>query len=196
MATLGKRIQSLREKSTLTKVEFGKIAGVSGVTVGKWEQGKIIPRDNKIELLAKHFGLTFEELRVGSIQENDESNIIHVPLIDETGEKVDTRCLDRRLLPGGVSKSLVLIQVSGDSMESLFPDRSLALIDKLDTNIKDGKVYALQNKQFILIRKLSYTSGGVRQQTLNDGYRDELLTFQEMDRIKVLGRVVASYRTH
>lgn len=196
METVGFRLRQLREKHGLNKVEFGEVAGVSGVAVGKWEAGERSPRDDKLRSIAKHFGVSFEDLRVGTSVDREKKEVIQVRLLNEMGEEVGSRWLDKRNLPLGSSHSLALCSVSGDAMEDLFPEQSMVLVDLTDTHIKDGKIYVLKNKQYILIRKLSYTSVGVRQQTLNPSYQDELLTFQEMERMTVMGRVIASLRIH
>jgi DNA-binding transcriptional regulator YiaG len=51
----GPMVRKLRARLGLTQVEFAKLAGVSGLTVSKWEtaKGRITPRRRTLEALAK-----------------------------------------------------------------------------------------------------------------------------------------------
>ena len=50
--TIGKNIRRIRSKAGLTQEEFGKIAGVSGMAVSQWENGRAVPRMGAVERIA------------------------------------------------------------------------------------------------------------------------------------------------
>ena len=50
--TIGENIRRIRLKAGLTQEEFGKIAGVSGMAVSQWENGRAVPRMGAVERIA------------------------------------------------------------------------------------------------------------------------------------------------
>jgi len=61
----GASVRKLREKLGLTQVEFAKLAGVSGLTIYKWEKtdGRINPRGRALAGLAKVMGMGKREAK-------------------------------------------------------------------------------------------------------------------------------------
>lgn len=50
--TIGENIRRIRSKAGLTQEEFGRIAGVSGMAVSQWENGRAVPRMGAVERIA------------------------------------------------------------------------------------------------------------------------------------------------
>src|SRR5690348_1695998 len=59
-------LRRLREARDMTKTELAKRIGVSDVTLGHWEIGKISPRMGKVEMIAEILGVTTDDLLFGS----------------------------------------------------------------------------------------------------------------------------------
>jgi len=83
--------------------------------------------------------------------------------------------------------------VHGNSMEPLLPDGSTVAIDKGNTNIIDGKLYAI-NHDYLLRVKILYRmpGGGLRMRSYNSAeHPDEEYTSTEIreQSIEILGRV-------
>jgi phage repressor protein C with HTH and peptisase S24 domain len=87
----------------------------------------------------------------------------------------------------------VCVTVSGNSMEPVLPDRSTVGVDKGNTSVVDGKMYALDHGGQLRVKTLyRLPGGGIRLRSFNrDEHPDEEYSAQEMiDRdILVLGRV-------
>ncbi|CAH7349477.1 Helix-turn-helix transcriptional regulator [Vibrio chagasii] len=192
MTTLGQRLEDLRTANKETKEFTGKVAGVTGVTIGKWEKNLITPRDEKLKRLAKHYNVSFEWLRVGidgdKLTSLPESFIVS---INSYQEDLGPLFFDSRQLPSGHSERLVYILVEGNSMGEVLPDGSTLIVDIEDKHFKDEKLYVFKTQDFVSIRRLSFTSTGVRLQSLGT-QKDELLTFQQLSKVDVLGRVISS----
>ncbi|MEZ8822581.1 XRE family transcriptional regulator [Vibrio sp. 10N.222.54.A1] len=192
MQTLGQRLEDLRIKFRLTKEDVARIAKVTGTTIGKWEKDLIIPRDTKLKRLAEHYNVSFEWLRVGvdsaKVTPVPESFAVSIQSYKGGGEPV---FVDARLLPSGHSERLVYILVEGNSMGEVLPDGSTLIVDIEDKHFKDEKLYVFKTQDFVSIRRLSFTSTGVRLQSLGS-QKDELLTFQQLSKVDVLGRIISS----
>ncbi|WJT10958.1 XRE family transcriptional regulator [Vibrio harveyi] len=192
MSTLGQRLEDLRTINKETKEFTGKVAGVTGVTIGKWEKDLIIPRDAKLKRLAEHYNVSFEWLRVGvdgaKVTPVPESFAVSIQSYKEGDESV---FFDARLLPSCHSERLVYVQVEGHSMGDILPDGSKLIVDLEDRHYKDDKLYVFKTQDFMSIRRLSFTSTGVRLQSLGS-QKDEVLTFQQLSKVDVLGRVISS----
>ncbi|TKF90461.1 S24 family peptidase, partial [Vibrio sp. F13] len=85
----------------------------------------------------------------------------------------------------------VYILVEGNSMGEVLPDGSTLIVDIEDKHFKDEKLYVFKTQDFVSIRRLSFTSTGVRLQSLGS-QKDELLTFQQLSKVDVLGRIISS----
>ncbi len=192
MTTLGQRLEELRISNRLTKKDVARIAQVTGTTVDKWEKDQITPRDDKIKRLAKYYDVSFEWLRVGvdSIRTLpvSESSLVS---IQPYRKAMESLFFDSRQLPIGHSQRLVYIVVDGNSMGDILPSGSILIIDIEDTNFIDEKMYVFKTHDFVSIRTLSFTSTGVRLQPIGN-QKDELLTFQQLSKMDVLGRVITS----
>ncbi|WP_284210486.1 S24 family peptidase, partial [Methylorubrum aminovorans] len=70
-------------------------------------------------------------------------------------------------------------------------DGSKLIVDLEDRHYKDDKLYVFKTQDFMSIRRLSFTSTGVRLQSLGS-QKDEVLTFQQLSKVDVLGRVISS----
>lgn len=192
MSTLGQRLEDLRAINKETKEFTGKIAGVTGVTIGKWEKDLITPRDAKLKRLAEHYNVSFEWLRVGvdgvKVTPVPESFAVSIQSYKDGGEPV---FFDVRLLPSNHGERLVYVQVEGYGMGDIFPDGSKLIVDLEDRHYKDEKLYVFKIQDFVSIRQLSFTSTGVRLQSLGS-QKDEVLTFEQLSKVEVLGRVIYS----
>lgn len=87
----------------------------------------------------------------------------------------------------------VCVTVTGNSMEPVLPDGSTVGVDRGNTSITDGKMYALDHGGQLRVKTLyRVPGGGIRMRSYNrDEHPDEVYTPQEMlqKEIAVLGRV-------
>ncbi|WP_042165587.1 helix-turn-helix transcriptional regulator [Paenibacillus gorillae] len=80
-------IKMNRERMGLSKEALGKRIGVSGVTIGYWEQGKTTPRMKKVEQLAAVFGVEWDQLIVNEPVKNTEDIFNALPGLSEERKK-------------------------------------------------------------------------------------------------------------
>lgn len=88
----------------------------------------------------------------------------------------------------GIDKNCtVCLTVYGDSMEPVFQDGATVAIDQADTNIRDGKIYAINHAGLLRIKILERLPNNlIKIRSYNPDYEDEVIS---QDEINILGRV-------
>ena len=88
----------------------------------------------------------------------------------------------------GVSpESAACVIATGDSMEPVIPDNCTVAVDMSDTEIKDGKIYAINNDGLLQVKILRWVSGNeVSIESYNPSYKPII---KRLEDITVLGRV-------
>ena len=77
--------------------------------------------------------------------------------------------------------------LEGDSMESKIPDGTTLAVDKGDTQIKDGKIYAFRHDDLYRVKYLYRLPGGkIRIKSENSIYPDETVNGED---VEIIGRV-------
>lgn len=81
---IGKFIATLRRQSGLTQEKLGEKIGVTNKTISRWENGNYMPDIEMLQLLAKKFNVSINELLAGQkmsdeeFRKNADENIIAV----------------------------------------------------------------------------------------------------------------------
>ena len=94
------------------------------------------------------------------------------------------------------TQDLVMMMVSGDSMEPLIRDGDTVLVDQTDNSPADGKIYVLRIDDALMVKRMEKIPGGWRVKSDNPdrGYYDlrgeELETMHVFGRVRWFGRVV------
>lgn len=91
----------------------------------------------------------------------------------------------------GVSaKYAACVTVSGESMQPVLPDGCVVGIDTNNTTIKNGDMYAIDHHGELRVKVLyRLVGGGIRIKSYNDEYPDEMYSQDDIQAIKILGRV-------
>lgn len=87
-------------------------------------------------------------------------------------------------------EAVVFCIISGDSMSPFLPDGSRLLVNKDDTKIADGKLYALDVMGMLQIRRVYRVPGGFTLKADNDQYDDMQITGSAIDQFSIIGRVI------
>ena len=84
-------------------------------------------------------------------------------------------------------ESAACVIATGDSMEPVIPDNCTVAVDMSDTEIKDGKIYAINNDGLLQIKILRWVSGNeISIESYNPSYKP---ITKRLEDISVLGRV-------
>lgn len=106
--------------------------------------------------------------------------------------------LDRYFLRdlGAAPEQCVVIWAKGDSMTPTFPDGAALVIDRSQMEIADGCIMVLNVAGSLVVKRVQrLLSGQIRLISDNRDYEPETLAPDQLDQVRVVGRVVYFGRT-
>ena len=206
MNTIGARIKSLRGPQN--QEEFAAAFGVHKNTLARWERNERQPDLEFLKKLAEEKRVTLEwlilgeELQAGRT-EGVEASLVLVPKVRarlnagggslETSDEEEGRYAfrSRWIRRKGSVPSMVLMDVSGDSMEPEIRDGDTVLIDQSQRDILSGKLYAIGIEDTIVVKQLEKLPGKLVLRSVNPTYAPiEVGLPGENAAVRVIGRVV------
>lgn len=187
-------------------------------SVSKWENGMATPDINKLESIARKLKTTvnylvsgsekplkkFETLEPVLTSPESKNNFIWVDVVEAhfscgLGESIefhfdtvtgqlpfpDDFFLKKQISPQNVK----IIQAKGDSMGDLIKDGDCVGIDLSQTEIIDGKIYAVYFAGEGMIKQLfKEADGSIVLHSLNPNYKDRVVNEKNGSNFKVMGR--------
>ena len=98
--------------------------------------------------------------------------------------------LRRRGSPG----EMVIMEVLGDSMEPLIREGDSVLVDQSQKEIYAGGIYAVAVQDTIMVKRLERHPHGLVLVSANPGYSPLHLQGDEVDTVRIIGRVIGMWR--
>lgn len=195
----GSDIVRLREEKGWTMRDLGDKLGLSPSAISKWEQ-------NPEKEVRKKYVLAIKEFMDDLGEEAVESGIYLVPLYDVEVSAGDGHfeptyetIIEKIPFPENWIRTflrcrpaqLIMIKVSGDSMEPLVREGDWVLVDISDNVAGDG-IYLLNFSGLLRLKQtqVMMASSQLRISSLNERYRDEVYDGEEANGIRVVGRAV------
>ncbi len=192
-----------------------ELTGFSPDQVAKWRDAKARPPFGPMAILAASAGCSLDWLATGQHQaaapeqQADESpsamppETVLLPLLNVVGSagpgfaNGDVEIIDRMPFPRallrrmGVSpEKAQFITHSGDSMLPTLADGGVCLIDTARIHPAGDGIYALMVGDELLVKRLAFGAKGLTLISDNaDKYPTELLTGDELGRVKIMGKV-------
>lgn len=200
-----KGLKLARQNAGYTQAEASDVSGVPLSTLRRWEQGVNEPDVESINMLADLYncstdfilGSKFAEKQVVLV--SDET----LPVFGRIVAGTPMEALEQNDEVYWVSPELkkrypkgFWLKVSGNSMNRLFPDQSLVLIDKT-TDVKDGEVAAVMvNGYDATIKRIFFEpSGAIRlhPESHDPEYRDTVIDKHDPDApyFQIIGKAVS-----
>ena len=184
----------------LAQNQAAQALGVSDNTLSNWLNRGIMPSWDNLEKCAALLNLSMQELLFSrQTQSNDyleipEYNIrfsaghgamlFEESAADSTASYREDFFIKQSLNP----KKCVRVRVQGTSMQGVLWDGDVVLINREETNVIDGKIYALRIGQELYIKRLQKIPGGqLKLQSENPDYDDVTVSIEE--EIEIIGRV-------
>jgi len=100
------------------------------------------------------------------------------------------------LVRKGNSRSMVLMDVFGNSMEPEFKDGDTVLIDESQKKIMAGAVYAIGIEDTIMVKRIEKHPSKMVLLSDNKNYAPIYLEREEMDSVRIIGKVIWSCREY
>ncbi|WP_165079252.1 MULTISPECIES: S24 family peptidase [unclassified Desulfovibrio] len=96
------------------------------------------------------------------------------------------------LLRKGNPKSMVMMRVSGDSMQPEIMDNDVVLLDQSKTEIKAGRIFAVGFDDAIYCKRIDRVPGKIILKSVNPAYEPLEIDVrgQEADEFRVIGQVI------
>ncbi len=217
--SLAERVRERRDVLGITQTELADKIGIKQQSVASIENGET-KNPRKIFEIAQALKCSVHWLKTGQ-QEPNASHLEGVTLWDEESEEeeddvflpffkeaqlaagdgrvVELDCDGKKLKfslrslkkLGVKPEEAACMSVWGNSMEPVLPDGATVAINTGSTEIKDGKMYALDHDGMARV-KIMYRlpGGGIRLRSFNtDEYPDEIYIGEDTNKIRVVGAV-------
>lgn len=198
-------IKRARERAGMTQAQAAKASGIPIGTLRRWEQGVNEPDISSIILLADTYKTSTDELlgsRFAGLVRARPVDTVRVPIVGriaagtpreayaQSDEYHDT---PRSLVDG--RKGCFWLSVAGNSMNRLFPEGSLVLVDE-GLEVRDGDVGAVfVNGYDATLKRVYFFHEGIRlhPESFDPEYRDIIIRSDDPDapEFRAIGRVVS-----
>ncbi len=96
----------------------------------------------------------------------------------------------------GQPDKMVILFVSGTSMQPEIYDNDMVMIDQSQTDIHSGKIYAVGVEDTILIKYVDVEPGQLILRSKNPEYSPIIIERAQQDQIRILGRVIWTAREY
>ncbi len=202
------RLQQQREKCGMRKQELAERIGVSITTIQQYENGQL-PKGEFAVRIAEVLDCSLDWLLAGRATgecniEMSSSRLVFLPLVearlnhDKSGFELSNATLQNVafcwecLCAMGDPDSMVLLHVTGDSMQPRIFNNDMVLIDQSQTAPMPGNMYAVGVDDMVYIKVIDSIPGKLLLSSINPSYGTiEIDTSSQFGHcIKILGRAV------
>lgn len=94
------------------------------------------------------------------------------------------------LIHKGNIKEMVLMTVSGDSMDPEIKNNDTVLIDQSQTRLMANRIYAVALQDMIYLKKINALPDKIVLESINKDYAPIPIESYEMDNMRIIGRVI------
>ena len=197
----GHIIKMLREYHNMSQEDLGNIVNVSDKTVSSWEINRTEPKMGVVQQLADYFNVTTDYLIKGNVENNDYDNLykidkIKIPMLGTIacGQPIFAdEDRESYVMVGTDINADFCLKCKGDSMiNARIHDGDIVFIRKQDM-VNNGEIAAVIIDDEATLKRFYY----YREQNMvilkpeNNKYEDIILTGEQLNNVKILGKAVA-----
>lgn len=203
---------------------FARAVGVVQPSLARWVKGEADPTRTNLVKIAEASGVSLDwlALGVGNMDgvepQAKKSEVNLIASNDETFSVIED-CREVRISAGGggfndeykpyqttkvekawldsrrlKAEDCAMFLVSGDSMYPTLKDGEEIIVDRSKKELKDGKIFVLNNEGAMLVKKVQITYNGITLISQNTEYAPIELSAEQANNLIVIGQVVRGYR--
>lgn len=200
------RIAEARKMKGMSQLDLANAIGTTQQQVAKWESGKIDPRISSLKKIREALGVSLSYL-LGMADDPSfvsvvSSDTVPVPVLGRIAAGTPRAAFSQSDDYHDTQRGLVAshphafwLVVAGNSMNRLFPEGALVLVDP-DVEVHSGDVGAIfVNGDDATIKRIFFEDGAVRlhPESWDPDYRDRTIDQGDPDApaVRVIGRAVS-----
>lgn len=199
---IAKNIKKLMEVNNVSQTDICNALNFKPSTFSDWVNAKTYPRIDKIEMLANYFGVEKSDLIEDSSAINTQFDNIYkidkikLPILGTIacGEPIFTdEDRESYVMVGTEIRADFCLKCQGDSMiNARIHDGDIVFIRKQDI-VDNGEIAAVIIDDEATLKRFYYykEQNMVILRPENSKYKDIILTGEQLERVKVLGKAVA-----
>lgn len=203
---------------------FARAVGVVQPSLARWVKGEADPTRTNLVKIAEASGVSLDWLALGVgnmdgvAPQSKKSEVNLIASNDETFSVIED-CREVRISAGGggfndeykpyqttkvekawldsrrlKAEDCAMFLVSGDSMYPTLKDGEEIIVDRSKKELKDGKIFVLNNEGAMLVKKVQITYNGITLISQNTEYAPIELNVEQANNLIVIGQVVRGYR--
>ncbi|MCH5205688.1 MAG: helix-turn-helix domain-containing protein [Oscillospiraceae bacterium] len=210
MDKIGNYIRRLRNEKGLTQEQLGEMVGVQKAAVQKWENGSV---QNLKRATIKKLAEIFDVSPASFVKDDDApepsniravitDGIYNVPVFGSVSAGFGAYASDCVLdyipviikNPSDVDNTIA-IKVDGDSMSPKIENGDIIVVRR-QTSVDSGDIgVVLLDGDEGLVKRIVYGPTWIELQSINEKYSVQRFDGAEVQRLRVVGKVVGSYKT-
>ncbi|HHE3506922.1 TPA: XRE family transcriptional regulator [Pasteurella multocida] len=183
--------QLMKEERTLAGLSQKELANLTNITpalISKYENGLSKPRIETAKRIAEVLHIDLETL-IKSL-EQDEIYLIKIPFYLNGEEDGGYFHIASDMLPHDIDTANLLAYLHlGDSMNPLFQDNDVLLINKLDKEIKMDSPFLLEFSGYSGVKKVSRNDFS-NEYIIHSENNDFLPIYKPQNEVTIIGRVI------
>lgn len=220
MKSIAERLVFIR--GSMPRRPFAEELGITESTLRNYEQGASSPNAETLEVICKKLRISPEwivlgtgPMRAASVEKDgessppqsiiqDDSDLIMIPMVNavlsagsgslETDGDSERSYAFRRdfIARKGKAKNMVLMRVSGDSMEPEIMDGDVVLLDQSKLKVIPGRIFAVGFEDSIYLKRIDMLPGQAILKSINPAYPPVTLDLrgQNGDKLRLIGQVL------
>lgn len=207
-----KRFRQVIEQQNITQTELSKKTGITQSSISDWLNGKYSPKQDKIDILSRALNVSPAYLMGWDEEPEDKVTIIgkadimktykYIPSSVAAGrpENIDGQNYQQISIPSSFlgkysnHSNLIIMKVSGDSMNKIIPDGSLIGILPYETSydIQDGDIVVFNDSSYDYSVKRYYKVDNkiiFKPESTSPIFTDIIYDLSE-ENVEIIGKVV------
>ncbi|WAW14646.1 LexA family protein [Peptostreptococcus equinus] len=215
MEEIYKRIQKAMDMNNISQADLVELTGINKASISHYVTGRFKPKQNNIYRISKALNVDVTWLMGADVDvagnkiiRNNLSNSLYkyfpvsisagsLENIEGISDYEEVPLSDKILGKYAGSKSIILLKVSGESMNKYIPNKSYIVVDTSKKRVSDIKskdiVVFSQNGEYSVKRFINDESNRrfiFKPESYDDTYTDIIVNYDDSEDLKLIGKVV------